>query len=94
MPSDQSDIREWWTLLEVSAPEGWLVTFSLIQICKTAREAAERSAGFQLAEGWRPRRLMVYPAAPYVFEWVQVRPYIMQVGKELDGSGRPIDAAS
>lgn len=83
---DKSDTRaNWWTLLEVSAPEGWLVTFSLVQYASSPHEAAERSAGFQLADGWRPRRIMVYPEAPHIYEWMQIRPYIMQVGKEIGG---------
>lgn len=81
-PSDRSDTERWYrTLLEISAPEGWLVTLSLVQRGSSGREAAEKSAGFQLGDGWRPRRILVYEGEPEVFEWRQVRPYLYEVGK-------------
>jgi hypothetical protein len=79
---DESN-TQWWTLLEFTYETGMLLTLSLVQFCLSAREAAERSAGFQLGEGCRPRRIMVYPEAPKAFEWRQVRPYILEVGKEI-----------
>ena len=80
-------MRWWWTLLEFTYQSGMLLTISLTQHACNAREAAERSAGFQLGEGCLPRRILVYEHEPHVFEWRQVRPYILEVGKELsDGT--------
>jgi hypothetical protein len=84
-PATGEEIFTWWTLLEFTFGDGMLLTLSLVQNAPTARRAAERSAGFQLGDGCLPRRIMVYEHQPTVFEWRQVRPYIMEVGKEIGG---------
>lgn len=79
-----SERRNWWTLLEFTCDPagGMLLTLSLVQWAATPRDAAEQSAGFQLGEGCRPRRILVYPEPPHVFE-CQIRPYILEVGQEI-----------
>lgn len=82
--SGSSDSRRlFWTILEMEAPQGWIVSMSLVQYASTAVEAASRSAGWQMPRDWRPRRIQVHEQAPHVFEWVQVEPYLCAVGKEL-----------
>lgn len=83
--TSNSEPVPYWTILEAATPFGVIYTFSLVQLAHNPREAAMRSAGFQMADDWRPRRIMVYPEAPKIYEWIQIRPYIMDVGKEIGG---------
>lgn len=83
MSQSNSEPRAFYTLLEFTMSPGFLYSVAIAQFCSSAREAAERSAGFQLGDGSMPRRILVYDGEPTKFEWIQVKPYILEIGKEL-----------